>query len=448
MDAKEDEAKEPTGQLANGLAQTAEDKDMQDDAPTVDKEADAPTEDLLQDDAPTEDLHQEDAPTEDDAEEKGELQQLIADVKYHIEDFVVLNRLFLPSHKQLDRLPARVALRTMGLLGEENSFYMQEKQTNSALSNRARMAAEAETKKLPAKPLANWSKILGLFMELNKLSKDTEETLSTLTREQVIRVMGFTTRLRFMLGPADRGEGDFEVFCRIKASLSGISLCPVMQRTGNPLKGRTSPTEALREQQSVVAATTMSLAARRQLPAHLRQDNRSRSPRGHLHGGSRTGSAHVSLPHDLAPFWQSNLREFIKLNKLDTKSENVLLALPKEQALEVMGLLGTEHTFVIRNVRNCSANVMLRVAKAKERQRPDTMLNPQLPPFAQIEHLRDEFIQVNNLEGYARDMMQKATRDVLLKVLGFTADNSFVLQGVANPSATVRARIVQAQRQL
>jgi len=116
-----------------------------------------------------------------------------------------------------------------------------------------------------------------------------------------------------------------------------------------------------------------------------------------------------------------------------------LCDLPRLQALHVMGLVGRENSFVIRGVRNTSATVMNRMQKAQEG-------SFDIEPFVHLPRIVEDFIEINRFDARGTEVLQTLRREVLLHVMGFTAENAFVIAGVRNPSAALMARVSAAQR--
>jgi len=109
-----------------------------------------------------------------------------------------------------------------------------------------------------------------------------------------------------------------------------------------------------------------------------------------------------------------------------------------------MGLVGRENSFVIRGARNASAAVMHRLQKVQEPGR--THAAAESAPFAQLSRLVEDFISVNDFDERGIEAMRTLRPEVALQVMGFTAENAFLVRGVKNPSAALIARIAHAQR--
>lgn len=311
---------------------------------------------------------------EDHAEEElsekaqEELQQLLRDLRNIREDFATVNCLDLTSRSKLAGLPARVALRTMGLLGTGYSFFMEGiKKPAAALAARS---ANAKFKGM--EPYQDWVKLLEGFVAANKLSESTKESLEGLSREQALKVMGFTSELRFLAGPVYRGEAELEVRTRLWSVQSEAMMVPVLPRG----KG---------------------------------EDGRSRSPRN----GRGKRSAPVT---DQFPKWKQHVETFIELNDLDARSAEMLRESSPMAALHVIGLLGTENSFLLRGVRTPGAVVATRLRKAA------TAMGPRGEAFAQLAKLMEDFITTNRLAGEVAERFRGLPRNQALQVMGFSAE--------------------------
>lgn len=162
--------------------------------------------------------------------------------------------------------------------------------------------------------------------------------------------------------------------------------------------------------------------------------SRSREPRGR-----GPGQPQLRLPEDSAPYWQRNLEAFVQLNDLDERSSKALAEMPKALALQVMGLVGRENSYVIRGARNPSAAVMHRLQRAQEGAGGTE-------PYAQLANLLEDFIAVNGFDERGAEALRSMRPEAVLHVMGFTAENAFLIAGVRNPSAALMARIGVAQR--
>jgi len=170
--------------------------------------------------------------------------------------------------------------------------------------------------------------------------------------------------------------------------------------------------------------------------------SRSRS-RGRPAAAPRAQSSQE--PGDFAPHWRRNLDDFVQVNELDERSSRALTEMPKLQALQIMGLVGKENSFVIRGARNASAAVMHRLQRVQELSRGRGGA-AESEPFAQLPRLVEDFLSVNTFDERGIEAMRTLRRDVALQVMGFTAENAFMIRGVKNPSAALIARIANAQR--
>eukprot|EP00435_Cladocopium_sp_Y103_P051899 s564_g16.t1 len=312
---------------------------------------------------------------EDHAEEElsekaqEELQQLLRDLRNIREDFATVNCLDLTSRSKLAGLPARVALRTMGLLGTGYSFFMEGiKKPAAALAARS-----ANAKFKGTEPYQDWVKLLEGFVAANKLSESTKEALEGLSREQALKVMGFTSELRFLAGPVYRGEAELEVRTRLWSVQSEAMMVPVLPRG----KG---------------------------------EDGRSRSPRNGR--GKRTVAAPPVT--DQFPKWKQHVETFIELNDLDARSAEMLRESSPMAALHVIGLLGTENSFLLRGVRTPGAVVATRLRKAATVGRGEA--------FAQLAKLMEDFITANRLAGEVAERFRGLPRSQALQVMGFSAE--------------------------
>ncbi|CAE7296620.1 unnamed protein product [Symbiodinium sp. CCMP2592] len=260
------------------------------------------------------------------SEAKDELKLLMRDLRNLREDFATVNCLDLNSRNHLQSLPSRVALRSMGLLGCGNTFYMEGiRKPGAALAARARGAALDERKPgaKKAEPFEEWVKLLESFAAANKLSEATRNSLEGLDRTQALRVMGFTTALRFLAGPVVRGEAELEVSTRLWAAKSDAPMEAVLPR------GDTEPTRG----------------------AGATKRDRSRSRR---------------RASDSLPGLSRHVDTFIELNDLDERTSTILRKLEAKTVLQVMGLAGAENSFLLRGVREKSKAVLNRLRKVQE----------------------------------------------------------------------------------
>eukprot|EP00439_Symbiodinium_sp_Y106_P085617 s2_g29.t1 len=330
------------------------------------------------------------------SEAKDELKLLMRDLRNLREDFATVNCLDLNSRNHLQSLPSRVALRSMGLLGCGNTFYMEGiRKPGAALAARARGAALDERKPgaKKAEPFEEWVKLLESFAAANKLSEATRNSLEGLDRTQALRVMGFTTALRFLAGPVVRGEAELEVSTRLWAAKSDAPMEAVLPR------GDTEPTRG--------AAAT--------------KRDRSRSRR----------RASDSLP-DLS----RHVDTFIELNDLDERTSTILRKLEAKTVLQVMGLAGTENSFLLRGVREKSKAVLNRLRKVQE-------IGQDAELFGQLSKVMEDFITANHLDSASAESFRGLPRDAALEVMGFAAgtDNSFLIKEASDASEEVRRRI-------
>lgn len=63
------------------------------------------------------------------------------------------------------------------------------------------------------------------------------------------------------------------------------------------------------------------------------------------------------------------MKDFIRKNELDDRTQDALWDLSKPHAMEVMGTDGGRHSFVLQGVRNADAVVMSRIRQLKEHRR-------------------------------------------------------------------------------
>jgi len=140
----------------------------------------------------------------------------------------------------------------------------------------------------------------------------------------------------------------------------------------------------------------------------------------------------------------------VQVNELDERSARALGEVPKLHALQVMGLIGRENSFVIRGARNASAAVMHRLQQVQELSRASggaaAAAAAREEPFAQLPRLLEDFIALNDFDERGAEALRTLRPDVALQVMGFTAENAFLVRGVKNPSAALMARIAAAQR--
>ncbi|CAK9080885.1 unnamed protein product [Durusdinium trenchii] len=316
-------------------------------------------------------------PTRDEEEPEGEeltglakeeMEQLLRDLRNIREDFATVNCLDLSSRSRLGNLPARVALRTMGLLGTGNSFFME-----GIKKPAAALRARSENAKIKGmEPYQDWVKLLEGFVAANKLSDRTKEALERLSRHQALKVMGFTSELRFLAGPVYRGEAELEVRTRLWAVQSDVPMVPVLPRgKGDEAKSR-SPRRATR----VIAAPSSVL--------------------------------------DEFPHWKKHVEAFIEANNVDDRAAELLRDATPMAALHTIGLLGVDNTFLLRGVRQPGAVVANRLRK--------------VPPgggareaFAQLNKLMEDFITVNRLGAEACERFRGLPREQALRVMGFSS---------------------------
>ncbi|CAE7461726.1 unnamed protein product [Symbiodinium natans] len=328
-------------------------------------------------------------------EAQDELKLLLRELRNVREDFATVNCLDLNSRNHLQSLPSRVALRSMGLLGCGNSFYMEGiRKPGAALAARARGAALEERKPgaKKAEPFQDWVKLLESFAAANKLSEVSREALEGLDRPQALRVMGFTSALRFLAGPVYRGEAELEVRTRIWAAKAEAAMEAVLPRgDGEPPRGGS-------------------------------KRDRSRSRR-------RASDSLPGLAH--------HVDTFIELNDLDERTSAILRKLEAKTVLQVMGLAGVENSFLLRGVREKSKAVLNRLRKVQE-----TGQDAEL--FAQLSKLMEDFVVTNHLDAASAEMFRGLPRDAALEVMGFTAGadgNAFLIKEASDASEEVRRRI-------
>ncbi|CAE7835784.1 unnamed protein product [Symbiodinium sp. KB8] len=330
------------------------------------------------------------------SEAKDELKLLMRDLRNLREDFATVNCLDLNSRNHLQSLPSRVALRSMGLLGCGNTFYMEGiRKPGAALAARARGAALDERKPgaKKAEPFEEWVKLLESFAAANKLSEATRNTLEGLDRTQALRVMGFTTALRFLAGPVVRGEAELEVSTRLWAAKSDAPMEAVLPRgDGEPARG-----------------------------AGGTKRDRSRSRR---------------RASDSLPGLSRHVDTFIELNDLDERTSAILKKLEAKTVLQVMGLAGAENSFLLRGVREKSKAVLNRLRKVQEAGQDAEL-------FGQLSKVMEDFITVNHLDSASAESFRGLPRDAALEVMGFAAvtDNSFLIREASDASEEVRRRI-------
>lgn len=419
--------------------------------------------------------------------EEAELKQLTTEMQDRMEDFAEANSLDPASRVLIMSLPARVCLRVMGLIGSGNTFLLGVRPPAAAVAKRAQAAAGEEAGKVPAmKPYEDWSQILESFATANNLGQKVRDSLQELSRSQALRVMGFTSGLRFNL-PDSGTDAEEEVRARIQTVLDERPLQPVMARimaTPRPLaSGGATLLPASATPAAAAPATSANNLAQALMglvgqmagalpslggggaavprPAPLLPPRSlppaQSGPRAGSYGSSaashpprrvrsRTPPRGVSHLFDVkdrdgVPMWRRIQRTFIKVNDLDERSSQVLGELPKLQAMRVMGLVGKENSFMIRGARNPSAAVMMRLNRANSNNGDGD------EPFAGLSKIMEDFITVNNLDDRGAEAVRSLPSDHALNVMGFTEEkNSFFIKGTNNPSAALMSRMMAAKR--
>jgi len=66
--------------------------------------------------------------------------------------------------------------------------------------------------------------------------------------------------------------------------------------------------------------------------------------------------------------WRRDLKDFIRKNRLDERTQAALRGLDKNTAKEVMGIDGGTNSFILEGVRNPDAVVMSRIRRCGERR--------------------------------------------------------------------------------
>jgi len=356
----------------------------------------------------------------DDRECEAELAHLVEDLVALVEDFAAANGLEAQARAALLSLHPHVTLRVIGLLGPGNGFVMRGvRRPSAAVLSRCRVAAQEGPAGGTAGddlPYEEWQRLLEDFAAVNNLGEAVRESLPRLSRDQALRVMGFTTNLRFIL-PTDSSDADIEVAARVRAALDGASMLPVVPR----------PRLTARRPQPAASPGACGPSRTQRL--------RSRS-REHVEPFV-IGSG---LEEDFAPYWRRNLETFIQLNELDEKCSQVLGTLPRMMVLYIMGLVGRENSFVIHGVRNRSAAVMNRLQQAQDGGLPTC------EPYALLPKLVEDFIAVNGFDERGAEAVRALPREEALNVMGFTHENAFVIRGAKNSSAALMSRMMSAQR--
>ncbi|CAE7755344.1 unnamed protein product, partial [Symbiodinium pilosum] len=235
--------------------------------------------------------------------------------------------------------------------------------------------------------------LLESFAAANKLSQASRDALECLDRQQALRVMGFTSALRFLAGPVYRGEAELEVRTRIWAAQHEAPMEAVLPR---------GDIEATRD------------------------------------GTKRDRSRSRRRASDSLPNLAQHVDAFIELNDLDERASTVLRKLDAKTVLQVMGLAGVENSFLLRGVREKSKAVLQRLRKVQE-------ANHDADLFAQLSKVMEDFITANHLDDAAAESFRGLPRGVALEVMGFTASeggsNTFLIKEAADASEEVRRRI-------
>lgn len=369
-----------------------------------------------------------------DPQEEAEVNQLLEEWRERVEDFAVANQLDEAARNALLMAEPRVALRAMGLLGSGNAFVMHGvRKPSAAVISRIRGHFN---KSGGDRPYQDWPKCLVGFSACNKLSDEVREQLHELNREQALRVMGFTTGLRFYV-PLEGGNPDVEVLARIRAALEGepmVAVEPrapgVVPRPARSNNGNSYPFPGM--------APVHRASQNNRLPPPVRHPDPMPRSRSRSHGRKCNNQFHNS---DIAPFWRSNMESFIQINELDERSAQVLSELSQHDALHVMGIIGRSNSFVIRGARNTNAAVAHRIRAVQAGQRSGDE-----EPYANVAKMVEDFIDLNGIDERGAETMRGLSKEEALHVMGFTADNMFIFRGVKNPSASVMARIQQARR--
>jgi len=111
------------------------------------------------------------------------------------------------------------------------------------------------------------------------------------------------------------------------------------------------------------------------------------------------------------------------------------------EVLRVMGLVGRHNSFVLRHVRNPNGVVAQRLNKVRQDPGDDE-------PFARLPQLVDDFIAINGFDERGVETMRSLRPQEALQVMGFSAENTFVIRGVKNPNAALMSRVASARRHL
>lgn len=360
-----------------------------------------------------------------DVSAEQEFEHLLQNYRHRVEDFAAANDIDMAARSQLMNQEPAVAVRVCGLLGRGQAFVMRGmRKPSAAVGSRIRAAVQEFNGNEFASmiPYEDWPRLLEGFAEVNSVSASVRAHLEQLDRAQALRVMGFTSGLRFVV-PRDGSDADREVQARVRAALKGEAMAPLIPRTEPGSHGR-----AVRH--GVV---------------------RSRSPRGHglrpMHANAKNQDrgqpALRTAQHydERFPMWRNNLETFLHINELDDRTASVLFELSQESALRVMGLLGHVNSFVIRGARNPNAAVMNRVKSIQQHTG-----DGHDEAYANLLKLVEEFVAINGLDDRGAEAMRQLSPQGQLQVMGFTAENSFTIRGAKNPSAALMGRIQQARK--
>lgn len=344
-----------------------------------------------------------------------ELQYLLLHWRDRLADFTAVNSLDERAVTAVEALKPYTALRVMGVVGRGNAFVMHGvRRPSAAVLSRCRAAVKGPQQ--GELPYEEWQRHVEAFASVNNLSDPVRDSIRSLDRAQALRVIGFTTGLRFLL-PSDGADGDAEASARVQAALEG------------------TPMESMEPQlpfaRPVARAQHLASTARR-----------SRSPvRPHLvRAPPRLPDSDGSLEH-VVPSWKKHVESFIDLNGLDEGCALMLRQAPKLQALRVLGLIGRENSFLIRGARNPNAAAAHRLKGAS-----DPKASCEL--FANLPKLIEDFISVNAFDERGAEALRQLRHEEVLFVMGFSSENSFVFQGAKNPSASLMSRITAARRSL
>merc|ERR1712136_393619 len=150
---------------------------------------------------------------------------------------------------------------------------------------------------------------------------------------------------------------------------------------------------------------------------------------------------HGSLPEGVIENWQRHVDTFVEVNGLDERSAGMLGELSKLMVLRVIGLVGRENSFVIRGARNPSAAVTHRLKGAADPA-------GSVEPFANLNRLVEDFIEVNEFDERGAEAVRELRAEEVLHVMGFTGENSFVIRGAKNVSASLMSRLTLARKYL